>query len=389
MIHIQNPADCCGCSACASICGHDAITMRPDALGFLYPVVDVAKCVDCGLCEKVCAFKADYDKSLNLQQPVAYGARHNDMEEVVTSRSGAAFIAMSDYVLEQGGVVYGAGYTDHFRVAHKRAVTKEQREEFKGSKYVQSDLGNVFRQVKQDLNDGLIVLFSGTPCQTAGLNSYIGHKRRERLLLVDIVCHGVPSPYIWRDYVDYLERVKGCKITHADFREKRLLGWREHKEAFRYACAQDDADIRSSYTYLFYKHIMFRHSCETCKYTNLQRPSDVTLADFWGWEKSHPTANADDRGLSLVLCNTEKGVQLFGAVQERMKVFPVELENCMQPNLQRPSAMHEERNLFERDYTRKGFIYIMKRYGDMGWRYVVEKYTKKFERAIKRLIRKR
>ena len=144
MIKIINPADCCGCTACASICTHNAIKMIPDALGFLYPVVDESKCVQCGLCEKVCAFNNHYDVSLNLPQPEAYGARHKDINEVETSRSGAAFIAISDWILENEGVVYGAGYTDHFRVVHKRAITKEERDEFKGSKYVQSDLTGIF-----------------------------------------------------------------------------------------------------------------------------------------------------------------------------------------------------------------------------------------------------
>lgn len=169
MIKIEKTANCCGCTACASICNHNAITMQPDALGFLYPVVDENKCTDCGLCENVCAFNNNYDRSQNLPQPIAYAARHKDMYEVETSRSGAAFIAISDWILEQGGVVYGAGYTDHFRVVHKRAVTKEERKEFKGSKYVQSDLNTVFRSIKQDLKQGLIVLFSGTPWQTISI----------------------------------------------------------------------------------------------------------------------------------------------------------------------------------------------------------------------------
>ena len=224
MININNPADCCGCTACASICSHNAIEMQPDTLGFLYPVVDTNKCVNCGLCDNVCAFNDNYDKSLNLSKPIAYGARHKNMNEVATSRSGAAFIAISDYVLNSGGVVYGAGFTDHFRVVHKRAITKEQRNEFKGSKYVQSDLTGVFRKVKKDLRAGLTVLFSGTPCQTAGLTSYVGTKLRNNLFLVDIVCHGVPSPYIWRDYLNYLENQKGAEIVHADFREKEKNG---------------------------------------------------------------------------------------------------------------------------------------------------------------------
>ena len=234
MIQINNPADCCGCTACASICAHDAITMKPDALGFLYPEVDKEKCVDCGLCEKVCAFNAHYDTSLNLEKPLAYGARHKDMNEVETSRSGAAFIAISDYILEKGGVVYGAGYTDHFRVVHKRATTKEERDEFKGSKYVQSDMTDVFRQVKQDLRNGLTVLFSGTPCQTSGLNSYVGKRLRENLFLVDIVCHGVPSPYMWRDYIAYLEKKQGAPIFWVNFRDKQKYGWAAHHETFKF-----------------------------------------------------------------------------------------------------------------------------------------------------------
>ena len=148
-----------------SICGHDAITMEPNALGFLYPKVNLDKCVDCKLCEKVCAFNDHYDTSLNLPTPDVYGARHKDPKQVASSRSGAAFIAISDWILNHGGVIYGVGYADHFRVVHKRATTKEERDELKGSKYVQSDLDHIFRQVKQDLREGRIVLFSGI-CNT-------------------------------------------------------------------------------------------------------------------------------------------------------------------------------------------------------------------------------
>ena len=129
MIQITNKADCCGCTACASVCAHHAISMEPDAMGFLYPKIDTDKCTECGLCEKVCAFNPNYDKSLNLSEPQIYAARHKDIHEIETSRSGAAFIAISDYVLEQGGVVYGAGYAERFRVVHKRATNKEERNE--------------------------------------------------------------------------------------------------------------------------------------------------------------------------------------------------------------------------------------------------------------------
>lgn len=363
MIQITDKSQCCGCTACASICAHDAVTMEPDAMGFLYPVVDTDKCVDCGLCEKVCAFNDHYDTSLNLPQPGAYAARHKDMEEVETSRSGAAFIAISDYVLENGGVVYGAGYTDHFRVVHKRATTKEERNEFKGSKYVQSDMNTVFRQVKKDLKDGLTVLFSGTPCQTAGLNSYIGKRLREHLILVDIVCHGVPGPFLWRDYIAYLERKQGAEICWVNFRDKQQFGWKAHKETFKFVNKKGGV---MSFTYLFYQHIMFRHSCGVCPYTNTKRPSDITIADFWGWEKTDPNINADDKGVSLVLVNTEKGREIFDVIKDRMTVIPARLEDCLQPNLKHPSPENVHRTKFEKAYKKYGFKYVYYRYGNVG-----------------------
>lgn len=355
MIKISDKSECCGCSACASVCAHNAITMKPDALGFLYPEVDISKCVECGLCEKVCAFNDDYDKSLNLSVPEAYGARHKNMSEVETSRSGAAFIAISDWILEQGGIVYGAGYADHFRVVHKRAVTKEERDEFKGSKYVQSDMGTIFKQVKQDLRDGKIVLFSGTPCQTAGLNSYIGKKYRENLYLVDIVCHGVPSPYIWRDYLSYIEKKYKKKVSVVNFRDKGEYGWAAHKETFIFEDGEKITPAHSPYTELFYKHIMLRKSCGSCHYCNTIRPSDITIADFWGWEKIDSLFNKDDRGVSLLLVNTNKGKHLFENIKNYMYIISVKIEDCIQPNLRKASVLDLYYNKFICDYNNKNF----------------------------------
>lgn len=378
MIKISKKEDCCGCTACASICPHDAITMVPDALGFLYPQVDMNKCVDCGLCERVCSFNDNYDTSLNLAKPLAYGARHKNMKEVETSRSGAAFIALSDYILEHGGVVYGAGYADHFRVVHKRATTKEERDEFKGSKYVQSDMNSIFRHVKKDLRNGLTVLFSGTPCQTSGLNSYIGKKLRENLYLVDIVCHGVPGPYLWRDYLNYLEKIQGSPIVWVNFRDKQKYGWRAHLESFIFK----NGGGKMSFTYLFYKHIMFRQSCGKCHFCNTRRPSDITIADFWGWEKTDPEINKDDKGLSLVLVNTEKGKFLFDAVKESMDVIPAELENCLQTHLRMPSDIHPLRMQFEEDYNKKGFEYVYLKY-NIPQR--LQRYKFKLKMILKRI----
>lgn len=385
MINIKDKAQCCGCTACASICPKEAITMVPDVLGFKYPKVDLSKCIECGLCEKVCVFNDNYDKSQNLKEPKIYAARHKDIHEIETSRSGAAFIAISDYVLDNGGIIYGVGYKDHFRVVHKRATTKEERNEFKGSKYVQSDLDGIFKQVKEDLKKGYTVLFSGTPCQTAGLNSYVGKKLRENLILVDIVCHGVPSPYIWRDYLAYIEKKYKSNIAKVDFRDKSRIGWSGHIESFVF---ENGNKIESKlYTNLFYKHIMFRKSCSVCHYTNFKRPSDITLADFWGWYKTDPNINADNKGISLVLVNTEKGRELFEAVKDRMTVVPARLKDCLQPNLQHPSAIHPKRMEFERDYQRKGFLYVMRMYGDMGINYQMKKFLNVIKAKIKHFFR--
>lgn len=385
MINITDKSQCCGCTACASICTHKAITMEPDSLGFLYPKVDNKKCVECGLCEKVCTFNEHYDKSLNLETgPVAYAVRHKEMRQIETSRSGAAFIAFSDWVLEQGGVVYGVGYKDHFRVVHKRAMTKEQRDEFKGSKYVQSDLSNIFLQVKEDLKNGLIVLFSGTPCQTSGLNSFIGKKLREKLILVDIVCHGVPSPYIWKDYLSYLEKKYNSKIIQLDFRNKKY-GWSSHIETYK--LKNKMVITGTTFTYMFFQHYMLRESCGVCHFTNTIRPSDITLADFWGWEKSVPEFNKDNKGCSLVLCNTSKGLSLFEQCKDKIDSIKVSINDCLQPNLKRPSEIHPERINFEKDYSKKGFNFVLKKYGNVGWMFKLRNLKNKVTSKIKRLIK--
>lgn len=383
MIKIADKSACCGCSACASICAHEAITMKPDGMGFLYPEVDEGKCVDCGLCNQACAFSPTYDKSQNLASPDVYAVRHKDMDEIKTSRSGAVFIALSDWILEQGGVIYGAGYEGHFRVVHKRAVSKEERNEFKGSKYVQSDLKDTFLQVKKDLKQGYKVMFSGTPCQTSGLLSYLRILKQDisQLYVVDLVCHGVPAPYVWRDYLGYVEKIYHAKITSVNFRDKSQIGWTAHKESFslgnKYVCT-------STYTDLFYKHIMFRHSCGVCPFTNLKRPSDLTIADFWGWEKVDESINRDDKGVSLLFVNTEKGRGLFSEIESHVNYWRTDTLHCMQPNLEYPSKISSLREDFERDFISRGFVYCGRKYGNMGLKYQLLGIIRKIKHIILR-----
>lgn len=390
MVNIKDPKDCCGCTACASICAHDAIEMKPDALGFLYPHVDMEKCVDCGRCEKVCQFNNHYDTSQNFSQPLAFAARHKDINEVMKSRSGAAFVAVSDYILEQGGVVYGAGYKDHFRVAHKRATTKEERDEIRGSKYVQSDMTGVFRQLKHDLQNGLTVLFSGTPCQTSGLKAYVGNELSKSLFLMDIVCHSVPSPFVWQDYIKYLEKKRGSTICYVNFRDKEGYGWHAHKETFRFVDNPEKITIKNdcgnfTHTYLFLQCIASRHSCGVCPFTNLRRPSDITIADYWGWQRTDAKFNTDDKGCSLVLCNTEKGINLFETIKNQMNIIPATIPNIMQNHLSKPSDVHPKRMAFENYYAKYGFVRTMRKFGLMGWRKTVYEINKRILKKLKRL----
>jgi len=355
---------CCGCSACYNVCPKKAITMIPDALGFLYPKIQNDKCINCNLCRQVCSFNADYDKSDNIS-PIFYAARHKDINEILKSRSGAVFVALSDFVLDNNGVVYGVGFKEHFKVCHKRAINKEQRDEFRGSKYVQSDLENIFENVLDDLQNQKYVLFSGTGCQIAGIKSYlkIKHVDISKLFLVDIVCHGVPSPFFWSDYLNFIENKYKKKIISVNFRDKKF-GWREHKESFVFNNSSISANI---FTYAFFQHIMLRHSCEKCFFTNTERPSDITIADFWGWEKVDDKFNIDNKGVSLVIVNTQKGDALFNNIKKKLNFIKTEREKCLQPHLIEPSTLNPDRELFERDYMEKGFLYVLKKYCNYGF----------------------
>ena len=372
MMKINRLEDCCGCTACESVCNQKAIKMTLDTLGFLYPNVDKSKCTDFGLCEKVCAFNDTYDIShLNIDTR-CFAARLKDVNMLRFSRSGGVFVALSDIILNSGGVVYGAGYAQHFVVVHKRATTQIERNEFRGSKYVQSDMRGVFQQVKEDLRNGRTVLFSGTPCQIAGLSSYIGKRLRNNLILVDIICHAVPSPYIWRDYLAYMEEKYKSKVIKIEFRDKSI-GWcQPHLESFFMENGETHKDFLLRH--LFYEGLCTRPSCSECHYTNLNRPSDITIGDYWGFEKTVPEMNRDNKGVSIVLCNTSKGLGLFNQCKEKLIVTEVSKTDAMQHNLHSPSPIHHSHVRFAEDYKNKGFLYIAKKYGNWGIRYKID-YT--------------
>ena len=362
MINIKNPADCCGCSACEQICPKGAISMVPDTLFFLYPKVDLNKCIDCKLCEKVCSFNDNYETSGIFEKTIAYGCKLKDDSERAKSQSGGAFAVLSDVILEKGGVVYGSGYLDKYYVGHKRAENKEQREEFRKSKYVQSDMNDCFRKVKDDLKNDLGVLFSGTACQIAGLKSYLKMSRTdmEKLYTVDIICHGTPSPRFLKDFLIYKEQDRKQSFKKFEFRDKSIAGWHDHIESFIW---EDGTKTFSrEYTRFFYMSIMNRKSCANCHFTNLKHPSDITISDFWGVEKQDKNFGSDNKGVSLILVNTAKGKELFTQISTRIDCIEAKQEAFMQPNLIHPTKEHPKRDYFEKMYAKKGFEYIYKKY---------------------------
>lgn len=368
MINLKTEENCCGCSACSAVCPTSAIVMKPDELGFLYPTIDPALCVECGRCENVCEFSKNNIESLKDVHPTAYAARHVNIQEVNTSRSGACFVALSDYILDEGGVVYGVGFKENFVVTHKRAINKLQRQEFKGSKYVQSDMRDILPYLKEDIISGKYVCFSGTPCQVAAVRSLVPSKYHHKLFLIDIVCHGVASPEVWQSYLAYIERRYRGKIESLNFRDKIRFGWKDHRETF--VVNGKSRSLKK----VFYQDIYLRPSCSSCPFTNLNRPSDITIADFWGIENVAPEYNHDGKGCNLLIVNTRKGHDWLENVAKNLDIKEVDIRDSLQYNLQYSTKRHPQSSNFVRDYNNQGFEYAMKHY--CGWgikNYVIAK----------------
>ena len=374
-ISTKRREECCGCGLCANICAKQAIIMQPDTLGFRYPVVDIEKCTNCGLCVKKCPFEKPVPQSDFTQR--YFALRHKDEAELLKSQTGAAFVILSDLILANGGIVYGAAFDQCFHVLHKRATNNEEREELRYSKYTQSNIENCFESIKTDLRNGLTVLFTGTPCQVAAVKSAVPTKLSEKLFLVDIICHGVPSPQIWNDYLVYIENKYG-KIKKAYFRDKRK-GWNVQKETFQ--CNKEHSFI--TFKKLFYSHICLRHSCYNCQFTSYDRCSDITISDFWGWEKISDKFS-DNKGVSLAIINTGKGLSLFTSIEKGHFTQEVNKEDCSQPQLNHPAKYNPNREVFDEEYKRKGFLYVAKKYSDLNLKTQVKYLLRRIVNTLKR-----
>lgn len=351
-----NKTMCCGCRACEQLCPKKAINMKIDEEGFLYPSIDKKKCIKCGICLKNCRF---YNREIKQTENEAVVARHIDDSVRQISRSGAVFVALSNVILNKGGVVYGVRLDNSFRAIHDRAINKKERDKFCGSKYVQSDTENVFSMVLEDLINGKPVLFSGTACQVDGLYSYLSYKSDKCfdniLATCDIVCHGVVSPKIWYDNLKSMKRRNIGELISVNFRDKKF-GWDSHIETYKYTSSEA---VSKTYTSIFYEHVALRPACYNCPYAKIDRISDITLADAWGIKKYMPDWD-DNKGTSLVILNNDKGKNIFYNTTE-LQYKKIDISNILQPNLIRPTQKPKYRDKFWKDYNKKGFDYVGKK----------------------------
>ena len=312
------PVDCCGCSACASICPKNAISMQINQEGFLYPIVDSNFCIHCNMCANVCPVIHVCEKN-ETDESSAYAAYIKDENVQKSSSSGGVFFGLAKAILSDNGIVFGAAFDkkDVSRCIITCVDNLHDLSSLQGCKYVQAEVGSAYKEVKAFLKKGKKVLFSGTPCQIAGLYSYLGQKNDENLFTIDIVCHGVPSPLVYQKYLKFVEKKNNLKkITSIRFRDK-VTGWRKYSISVFF---DDDSSCSSFakenlYFRAFLSDICTRKGCSHCKYSKIPRIADISLGDFWGVEHIHPQIN-DGNGVSLVSINNKHGQMLWDKVTD-------------------------------------------------------------------------
>lgn len=335
MIRIERKQDCCGCEACRQICPKACITMQRDEQGFLYPNVNESNCIDCGLCEKVCPV---INQSYGHKPISTFAAKHLNEEIRMNSSSGGIFSALSEETINAGGIVFGACFDEEFNVIHNYATTLVDCKHFRGSKYVQSRIGDSYIHCEKFLKEGKLVLFSGTPCQVAGLKKYL-RKEYPNLLTIDVVCHGVPSPVVWQEYLK--SKFGNNKPLYINFRDKQKLGW--NKFGLKIITSKKQINQyhkNNNYMLCFLSDLCLRPSCYSCSAKAGKGNSDITLGDWWGLNYVHPEF-FDNIGCTLILCNTQKGLDALNKLNnirtinsdynEALKYNPAIEKSCNEP----------------------------------------------------------
>ena len=350
MIKIKDNSDCCGCSACVSVCPKNCITMKADSEGFRYPETDASVCINCGLCERTCPIlnvKADVEEV----RQVPYIAYLRDEEVRLGSSSGGLFSSLAADTLSRGGIVFGAAFDEENMVYHTAAHDLGELSALRGSKYVQSRIGDSYKVVKKVLEQGKEVLFTGTGCQIAGLKSYL-NKEYDKLLTVDVVCHGVPSLLLWERYLDELQDKNGAKACRVNFRDKSTV-WKHYsvsvdfKNGKKYTCDHSN----DPYIKLFVNNICLRPSCHKCRFKPIRSQADITIGDCWGIEGYMPEMD-DDKGVTLVLVHTAAGSAVLQRVKEDLEIREADADKVLQEMIYRSPIAHLRRDRFFADLSK-------------------------------------
>ena len=359
MITIENKKDCSGCEACKSVCPKSCIEMCFDAEGFWYPKVDKDNCIHCNLCSNICPVIHSADVN---EFPQVYAAYNKNEKVRLSSSSGGIFYSLSKKVIEEKGVVFGAAFDVSFDVKHIFIEDEKDIKKLMGSKYVQSRIGEAYIDAERFLKNGRKVLFSGTPCQIAGLYAYL-RKPYDKLITVDIICHGVPSPKVWKEYLKLKEK-KNTEIKNVCFRDKKF-GWSN----FSFKISYDSNEIYESvagkdmYMRGFLSNVYLRPSCHKCAFKGEQRVADITLADFWGIDNVMPDINQDNKGISMVLVNSEKATEYL-KLDNEIQYYKVDAKAALKENSAAVVSVKENKNraAFFNDFEKKGVKYALKKY---------------------------
>ncbi|QKN23698.1 Coenzyme F420 hydrogenase/dehydrogenase, beta subunit C-terminal domain [Caproicibacterium lactatifermentans] len=371
---IKQKQNCSGCSACASICPNHCITMKEDKEGFLYPFIDDTQCINCGKCKSRCPV---FQQRKVQRKPKAFAAysKHDSVREA--SSSGGLFTELAQQVLQSGGAVFGASFDDCFHVVHTYVQNTQDLNKLRGSKYVQSSIGDAYAETEALLKEGRKVYFSGTPCQISGLKTYL-EKDYENLVCQDLICHGTPSPKVWRNYVRFREDTAQSSAHKISFRNK-TQGWQKFSLLFQFINGTEyrqtlDCD---SYLHLFLSNVCLRPSCSNCAFKGLDRQSDITLADFWGVNQMMPSM-FDDKGTSLVIVNTDKGKKLFDSISDSVIVKPVDFNQAIQynPAIGQSVEASPKRESFFTDLEKEPFEEVLKKYGSDSFSTKIKRKTK-------------
>lgn len=384
MIDITKKSDCCGCYGCVNVCPKQCIDMNIDNEGFWYPKVNKDLCIDCNLCEKVCPVIQNVDKK--EFDTVAYACKNKNEKIRLSSSSGGVFTNICEYVINNGGVVFGAAFNKNFAVEHMEANTIEECEKFRGSKYVQSKIGETYKNAKKYLDERRLVLFSGTPCQIKGLNLFL-RRKYDNLIALDIVCHGVPSPLVFDIYKTNLKKEYNSDIENITFRDKSN-GWANYryKINFKNGKKQDKVHREDVYSNGFLSDLYLRPSCYECKAKNFISGSDVTLADYWGIQDKHPEFD-DDKGVSLVLVHSKKGQEILNHISSNIDRIKTDLAYSIScnPSAVKPVIYNKNREKFFNELNKTNLNELIEKYTKVS---MIKKVVLKVRSIFGRIKRK-